>query len=66
MTHPNLSEAVFTFGQQVHIPAIEVTGNVRSISFDERGIMYKVIYRFNGERKESWVYPDEIARVDNA
>lgn len=50
----------FDFRQSVFIPEIDTCGTVRSISVDQAGVMYKVVYWLNSKLEEVWVYENDL------
>lgn len=53
-------------GTCVTLLEIETKGVVHYVREEQSVTMYMVSYWFNGERKEVWVYPDEIREEPHA
>ena len=53
-------ELSFDLGQKVMVKEIQRPGRVEIAQLDNLGLMYRVSYWDNGERKSTWLYPDEI------
>lgn len=50
----------FDIGQTVRIKAISMTGRVDSLSLDNNGKTYRVVYWNDGSRSQVWMYDWEI------
>ena len=51
---------VHDIADEVHINAINVLGRVDSMSIDQNGIMYRVVYWDDGQRYSQWMYDWEL------
>ena len=52
----------FALLDSVRIVPIGISGVVDSLCIDSAGTQYRVAYWYNGERKTTWMYADEIAK----
>ena len=50
----------YTLGDKVVIKALKVDGIIDGLLNDSLGNMYRVAYWYDGERKSTWVYVNEI------
>lgn len=50
----------YSVGQQVKVKAVEMLGRVDSLSLDNNGKMYRVVYWNDGSRCQVWMYDWEI------
>ena len=50
----------FFIGQQVQVKPIGMLGRVDSLSLDNNGNMYRVVYWNDGTRFSAWMYNWEI------
>lgn len=50
----------YCVGQQVKVKAVEMLGRVDSLSLDNNGKMYRVVYWNDGARCQVWMYDWEI------
>lgn len=57
-------EFEFSLGQRVKITEVETKGRIDSLSVDNRGPMYRVVYWLDGDRHTEWLYPWELAYLD--
>lgn len=53
-------EFEYEIGEHVVILALSIAARVDSLSFDNNGPMYRVIYWKNRERSQQWLYPWEV------
>lgn len=51
-------------GQRVKLKALEVNGSVIAYFYDKNGPQYRVVYWYNGDRKECWMTFDELLKVN--
>jgi hypothetical protein len=52
----------FAPGEKVYIPDIEQTATVQSIRVDAGGVSYECGWWHNGERRTTFLLPNEITR----
>ena len=50
----------YDIGQQVKVKAVEMLGRVDSLSLDNNGKMYRIVYWNDGSRYQVWMYDWEI------
>lgn len=50
----------YSIGQQVKVKAVEMLGRVDSLSLDNNGKTYRVVYWSDGIRNQVWLYDWEI------
>jgi hypothetical protein len=55
-----MTEVKFSLGEKVRISAINTPCTIVAIEWSMTGIQYKGVYWVNGERKETWFYPEEL------
>ena len=55
----------FHIAESVKIIAIGMIGKIDSLSFDNNGPMYRVIYWNDGSRHQVWMYSWEIESIEN-
>lgn len=53
-------EFKFSLKDKVLIKEIQRPGNIELIQFSALGIEYRVCYWDNGDRKQVWVYEDDL------
>lgn len=53
-------EFAFSIGQTVRVKAVDMSGWIDSLSMDNNGRMYRVVYWNDGARHEVWMYEWEI------
>lgn len=53
----------FSLGETVYITELKSIGRVIALYVSETGLQYRVRYFYNGEAKDTYFYPDEIAMV---
>ena len=53
-------EFEYDIGQSVKVKAVEMLGRVDSLSLDNNGKMYRVVYWNDGVRQQVWMYEWEI------
>ncbi len=53
-------KAGFVVGQLVQLIDLDLPGRVLAVSVDTQGLMLKVGYWWNGDRKEAWVFSTEL------
>ena len=57
-------EIKYTIGEFVALKEIEIVGRVVEILYKTADIQYKVVYWYDGNRKEIWVYDWEITKKE--
>lgn len=50
----------FTLKDRVLVKEVQRPGRIDSISWDNMGVSYRVVYWDNADRKVAWLYEDEI------
>lgn len=55
----------YSLGESVRIKAINVIGHIDSLSYNDNGKMFRVVYWNDGTRYSQWVYAWEICGISN-
>ena len=50
----------YDIGNRVRVKAVEMCGQVDSMSLDAQGPMYRVVYWNDGQRYSQWMYGWEV------
>ena len=53
-------------GEVVHLKELDVKGRIIGYYFGETGIQYNVSYWYDGQRKTTYVFPGDIARLEDS
>ena len=53
----------YEIGQKVLVGPIGMLGRVDSLSLDQNGKQYRVVYWNDGVRNSVWMYPWEIEKI---
>lgn len=53
-------EFEYDIGQEVMVKPIGMRGTVDSLSFDQNGMQYRVVYWNDGHRQSVWMYSWEL------
>ena len=53
-------EFAHDIGDRVTVTAIEMVGHIDSLSLDNNGNMYRVVYWNDGQRFSTWMYDWEL------
>lgn len=53
-------EIHFSVGDKVMVKEVQRPGRVDMIQLDSVGLQYRIAYWDNSERKNAWLYADEI------
>jgi len=59
---PHIIETKFTIRDKVMVTEIQRPAVIDLIQIDASGVSYCIVLWDNGERKEVWVYEDEIQK----
>lgn len=57
-------EFLYNLKQCVKIKALKTKGFVVGYFYGENGIQYQTAYFLNGDRKTTYLYPEEISEAD--
>ena len=55
----------YNIKDNIKIKSINILGLLIGYFYGENGIQYQVAYFYDGERKTSYVYPEEIDKLDS-
>jgi hypothetical protein len=55
----------YDLGERVRVAAIDVLGRVDSLTLDNMGKQYRVVYWNDGQRQSVWVYPYELEKCNS-
>lgn len=53
----------FEIGQKVMIREVQRPGRVDMVQIDSIGVQFRVAYWIDGERKNTWLYFDELDAI---
>lgn len=56
-------ETIYSLGEVVYIPSIELQGVLTLIQYGQEGLYYKVTYFANSVQRVAWVYDHEIRKI---
>lgn len=59
-------KAEYDLGEKVQIVAIERTGRITGVTFDQEGTAYRVVYWDDGQRENVWMFDWELAPIEPA